>query len=195
MAAEASRLAQVARDLQRGARELDKQQATLARAMQGIHEFEAHSVALQDASEAVLNRMTETRASASEIRAAAHLVYLGERMAHRTHTLFAPDGVDLESVFLLSKSLNTFNTILDAMHKGDVDNGIVATRDNGTKALLQNLTEQHHRSQEILANILGDLNGLISAKDAQSAILKDAQDIRVATESIQKRLLTARPGL
>ena len=99
------------------------------------------------------------------------------------------EGVSPEAVFLLGKDLNSFREIAagparrqrrtaPARHQGPADHA------NACSALLK----QYEETRTQASAILGNLQGLVSAREAQAAIIADSEPLRKGLETVQEGL-------
>ncbi len=85
-----------------------------------------------------------------------------------------------ESVFLLGKDLNSFKEIAQSLLAG--------TRDAQTREQLQALITLFDQTRTQAGAILGNLQGLASARQAQAAIVADSEPLRRQLEALQDKL-------
>jgi twitching motility protein PilJ len=101
------------------------------------------------------------------------------------------EGVSPEAVFLLGKDLNSFKEIADGLTNGNAELRLPATRDPQTKERLAALMKQYEETRTQAGAILGNLQGLVAAREAQANIIADSEPLRKGLETVQERLGSA----
>ena len=110
-------------------------------------------------------------APAPEISAAGQLVMLTQRIGKSANEFLTMEGVSPEAVFLLGKDLNTFKEIADALLNGSDELRLKATSDTQIRERLEALLKMYDQTRTEAAAILGNLQGLVSAREAQASII------------------------
>jgi len=100
-------------------------------------------------------------------------------------------GVSQEAVFLLGKDLNSFREINEGLLSGSSELRLVASRDGPTRDALQQLLKQYESIRAQASTILANLQGLVAAREAQAAVLKDSESLRRGLDEVQQRLASA----
>jgi twitching motility protein PilJ len=98
------------------------------------------------------------------------------------------EGVSPEAVFLLGKDLNSFKEIAQGLLSGSPELRLTASRDPQTRERLTALLTQYEETRGQAGAILGNLQGLVSAREAQSSIVSDSEPLRRQLEDLQSRL-------
>ncbi|HET9645181.1 MAG TPA: methyl-accepting chemotaxis protein [Burkholderiaceae bacterium] len=168
------------------------QQSTLTQVGQALRTINRQSTDLLETAETVSALKLQQEAPALELSAAGQLVMLTQRIGKSANEFVTMEGVSPEAVFLLGKDLNTFREIAEGLLSGNADLRLSATRDPQTKERLQLLLKQYEETRAQASAILGNLQGLVSAREAQAAIVGDSEPLRKGMESVQQRL--AREG-
>jgi twitching motility protein PilJ len=91
-------------------------------------------------------------------------------------------------VFLLGKDLNSFREIADGLLNGNAELRLPGTKEPQTKERLQALLKQYEETRTEAGSILGNLQGLVSAREAQASIIADSEPLRKGLETVQERL-------
>ncbi|GAB4209183.1 MAG: hypothetical protein Fur0019_15740 [Tibeticola sp.] len=104
------------------------------------------------------------------------------------------EGVSPEAVFLLGKDLNSFKEIAQGLLDGSPELRLAGTKDPQTRERLEALLKLYEDTRAQAGAILGNLQGLVSAREAQSVILTDSEPLRKGLEEIQAQL-SERTGL
>ena len=98
------------------------------------------------------------------------------------------EGVSPEAVFLLGKDLNSFKEIAQGLQSGSSELRLVGTKDPQTKERLDALLKLYDQTKLQAGAILGNLQGIVSAREAQSSIIADSEPLRVQLEGLQTKL-------
>ncbi|MBP8272228.1 MAG: methyl-accepting chemotaxis protein, partial [Sphaerotilus sp.] len=95
------------------------------------------------------------------------------------------EGVSPEALFLLGKDLNTFRDLARGLLDGNPDLRLTASKDPQVRARLESLLTSHEALRTHASAILGNLQGLVSAREAQTAILADTEVLRQGLAKVQ----------
>ena len=98
------------------------------------------------------------------------------------------EGVSPEAVFLLGKDLNSFKEIAQGLLDGSPELRLTATKDAQTREQLEALIKLYEETRTQASAILGNLQGLVSAREAQSSIISDSEPLRRQLEGLQDKL-------
>jgi twitching motility protein PilJ len=164
------------------------QQKTLTQVGQALRTINRQSSDLLETAETVSSLKLQQEASAAELSAVGQLVMLTQRIGKSANEFLTMEGVSPEAVFLLGKDLNSFREIAEGLLNGNAELRLPATRDAQTKERLQQLIKQYEETRTQASAILGNLQGLVSAREAQSAIIADSEPLRKGLEGVQDRL-------
>ena len=177
---EVDALAPLVERAERNAGVIMEQKKVLTQAGEGLRIINQQSFALLEQAEAVASLKVQNNASAADISAAGQLVMLTQRIGKSANEFQAADGVSPEAVFLLGKDLNSFK---------DISQGLLAgTRDPQTRVQLEALMALFDQTRTHAGAILGNLQALASARQAQAAIVADSEPLRTQFESLQSSL-------
>ena len=179
---------------EKGAATILGQQKVLTQINAALRLINRQSSDLLEIAESVSSLKLQQNAGAAEISAAGQLVMLTQRIGKSSNEFLTTEGVGAEAVFLLGKDLNTFKEITMGLLQGSSELRLTATRDPQTRERLDALLKLYELTRVQAGTILGNLQGLVSAREAQSAILTDSEPLRRALEETQNRLST-RAGL
>jgi twitching motility protein PilJ len=163
-------------------------QVTLTQVGQALRLINRQSSDLLEQAETVSSLKLQTGASAAELSAVGQLVMLTQRIGKSANEFLTLEGVSPEAVFLLGKDLNTFREIADGLLKGNAELRLPGTKDPATRERLEQLIAQYEQTRSQASAILGNLQGLVSAREAQSAIVNDSEPLRKGLESLQQAL-------
>ena len=169
------------------------QQKTLVQVGQAQRTINNQVADLLESAEAVSSLKLQQAAPAIELSQAGHLVMLTQRIGKSANEFLTVEGVGSEAVFLLGKDLNNFREITEGLINGNPELHLLGTKDAQTKELLQGLLKQYEQTRVQAGAILGNLQGLVSARDAQVAVVADSEPLRKGLQSVQD-MLTAEGG-
>jgi len=164
------------------------QQKTLTQVGQSLRAINRQSADLLETAETVSSLKLQSGASAAELSAVGQLVMLTQRIGKSANEFLTTEGVSAEAVFLLGKDLNSFREIAQGVINGNADLRLPGTRDPETKEKLTQLLAQYEQTRTEANAILGNLQGLVSAREAQTAIVADSETLRVGLDGLQKAL-------
>ncbi|MEK8031918.1 methyl-accepting chemotaxis protein [Ideonella sp. DXS29W] len=164
------------------------QQKTLTQVGQALRLINRQSSDLLEIAETVNSLKLQSGASASELSAVGQLVMLTQRIGKSANEFLTLEGVSPEAVFLLGKDLNSFREIADGLLKGNPELRLPGTKDPQTKERLEQLINQYEQTRTQASAILGNLQGLVSAREAQAAIVGDSEPLRKGLEAVQAGL-------
>jgi twitching motility protein PilJ len=149
---------------------------------------------LLDVAETISSLKLQQNAPSSEIAAAGQLVMLTQRIGKSSNEFLTMEGVSPEAVFLLGKDLNSFKEIATGMLDGSADLHLAASKDAQVREQLSALIKLYEETRVGAGAILGNLQGLISAREAQASILSDSEELRKNLEELQAAV-SAKTGL
>lgn len=170
------------------------QQKILTQVGDALRLINRQSSDLLEIAETVSSLKLQQNAPAAEISAAGQLVMLTQRIGKSANEFLTMEGVSPEAVFLLGKDLNTFKEIADGLLKGSAELRLAPTSDAQVKDRLEALLKLYEETRTQAGAILGNLQGLVSAREAQAAIVADSEPLRVGLQSLQDKL-SGRAGL
>jgi twitching motility protein PilJ len=113
---------------------------------------------------------------------------LTQRIGKSANEFQTMEGVSPEAVFLLGKDLNSFKEIAQGLLDGSPELRLAATKDAQTREQLEALVKLYEQTRTQASAILGNLQGLVSAREAQSAIIADSEPLRRQLEGLQTKL-------
>jgi len=167
---------------------VQSQEKILTQVGQALRAINRQSSDLLESAEAVSSQALQIGASAGEVSAVGQLVMLTQRIGKSANEFLTQEGVSPEAVFLLGKDLNSFKLITEALISGSPELRLNAARDAQLKERLQTLLKQYEQTRTQAAAILGNLQGLVSAREAQTAILGDSEPLRKNLEQAASEL-------
>ena len=173
---------------ERNAKVVMGQQKILTQVGDALRTINRQSADLLEIAETVSSLKLQQNASSAEISAAGQLVMLTQRIGKSANEFQTTEGVSPEAVFLLGKDLNSFKEIAQGLLDGSSELRLPASRDAQTREQLENLIKLYDQTRTQAGAILGNLQGLVSAREAQSAIVADSETLRRSLETLQNKL-------
>ena len=164
------------------------QQKILTQVGSALRTINRQSSDLLEVAETVSSLKLQQNAPAAEISASGQLVMLTQRIGKSANEFLTMEGVSPEAVFLLGKDLNSFKEIAQGLLEGSPELRLAAAKDPQTRERLEALLKQYEETRGQAGAILGNLQGLVSAREAQSAIVSDSEPLRRQLEDLQARL-------
>ncbi|MBK7002272.1 MAG: type IV pili methyl-accepting chemotaxis transducer N-terminal domain-containing protein [Rhodoferax sp.] len=145
---------------------------------------------LLEIAEAIMALKLQQGASPIEISAVGQLTMLTQRIGKSSNEFLTAEGVSPEAVFLLGKDLNTFKEIARGLLSGSSELRLSAAKDAAMREQLNGLLQLYEDTRVQASSILGNLQGLVAAREAQDAIITDSEPLRRGLEDIQGVLAT-----
>jgi twitching motility protein PilJ len=149
---------------------------------------------LLEMTETIASLKMQQNASVPEISAAGQLVMLTQRIGKSANEFLTVEGVSPDAVFLLGKDLNSFQEIAKGLLDGNSQQRLPGTRDAQTREQLDAILKTYEQTRTQAGAILGNLQGLVAAREAQATILADSEPLRVSLGALQTQL-SERTGL
>jgi len=170
------------------------QQKILTQVGSSLRTINRQSADLLEIAETVSSLKLQQNAPAAEVAASGQLVMLTQRIGKSANEFLTMEGVSPEAVFLLGKDLNTFKEIADGLLKGSDELRLSAAKDPQVRESLEALLKTYEETRVQASAILGNLQGLVSAREAQASILNDSEPLRGGLQKLQNEL-SDRSGL
>ncbi len=164
------------------------QQRILTQVGNALRTINRQSSDLLEIAETVSSLKLQQNAPPAEISAAGQLVMLTQRIGKSANEFLTMEGVSPEAVFLLGKDLNSFKEIAQGLLDGSPELRLAGSKDEQTRERLDALMKLYEQTRTQAGAILGNLQGLVSAREAQSAIIADSEPLRRALEDLQGKL-------
>ncbi|MBS3910901.1 MAG: type IV pili methyl-accepting chemotaxis transducer N-terminal domain-containing protein [Hydrogenophaga sp.] len=179
---------------ERNAAAVLSQQTILTQVGTALRSINRQSSDLLEIAETISSLKLQQNAPATEISASGQLVMLTQRIGKSANEFLTMEGVSPEAVFLLGKDLNTFKEITEGLLKGSDELRLSAASDEQTRERLEALLALYEKTRTEAGAILGNLQGLVSAREAQVAIIADSEPLRLSLQTLQGDL-SSRSGL
>ena len=173
---------------EKNAKAVLKQEDVLIKVAQALRNVNQQSSALLDLSETVGSLLMQDKIIREEIEAITQMGMLTQRIGKSANEFQSIEGVNPEAVFLLGKDLNTFQEIVKGLLTGNEELGLPGTANPQARQQLTTLLAQYEATRADAETILSNLQGLISAREAQSAVVGDSEPLREKLEALQQRL-------
>jgi twitching motility protein PilJ len=164
------------------------QQKTLTQVGLALRAINRQSSELLETAETVAALKLQQEAPASELSAVGQLVMLTQRIGKSANEFLTTEGVSPEAVFLLGKDLGTFRDIANGLLNGSTELRLTATKDTQTRERLAQLIAQYEKTRADAGAILGNLQGLVAAREAQASVVADSEPLRSGLEVVQERV-------
>ncbi len=164
------------------------QEKTLTQVGLALRAINRQSADLLETAETVSSLKLQGGASAAELSAVGQLVMLTQRIGKSANEFLTSEGVNAEAVFLLGKDLNSFKEIAQGVVSGNADLRLPGTRDPQVREKLQQLLAQFEQTRTEASAILGNLQGLVAAREAQASIVADSEPLRLGLDTLQSGL-------
>jgi twitching motility protein PilJ len=173
---------------EKNAKAVMTQQKILTQVGTALKLINRQSSDLLEIAETISSFKLQQNAPAAEISAVGQLVMLTQRIGKSSNEFLTAEGVSPEAVFLLGKDLNTFKEISEGLLRGSPELRLSASKDAATREQLTALIQMYEETRVQAGAILGNLQGLVSAREAQSSIISDSEPLRRAMEELQSEL-------
>jgi twitching motility protein PilJ len=164
------------------------QQKILTQVGSALRTINRQSSDLLEVAETISSLKLQQNAPPSEISASGQLVMLTQRIGKSANEFLTMEGVSPEAVFLLGKDLNSFKEITQGLKDGSSELRLAPSKDPQTLERLDELLKLYEQTRGQAGAILGNLQGLVSAREAQSAIVADSEPLRRQLEDLQGKL-------
>jgi twitching motility protein PilJ len=164
------------------------QQKILTQIGASLRLINRQSADLLEIAETISSLKLQQNAPAVEVSAVGQLVMLTQRIGKSSNEFLTSEGVSPEAVFLLGKDLNTFKEISQGVLNGSSELRLSPTRDAATREQIEALIKLYDETRVQAGAILGNLQGLVAAREAQSSILADSEPLRRNLEELQAKL-------
>ena len=166
------------------------QQKILTQVGTALRTINRQSSDLLKIAETVSSLKLQQNAAPTEISAAGQLVMLTQRIGKSANEFLTMEGVSPEAVFLLGKDLNSFKEIAQGLQTGSAELRLAGTKDAQTRERLDALMKLYEQTRVQAGAILGNLQGIVSAREAQVSIISDSEPLRRNLEELQGKLST-----
>ncbi len=164
------------------------QQKVLTQIGDALHQISLQSAELLETSQNISNLKVQQGASAAEMSTLGQLVMLTQRIGKSSNEFLTTEGVKPEAVQLLGKDLNRFKEISQGLLNGSADLHLTPAKDGEMRKQAELLIKQFEDMRAQGGAILGNLQGLVAAREAQTAIVADSEPLRRALDALQRKL-------
>ena len=164
------------------------QQKILLQVGSALRTINRQSSDLLEIAETISSLKLQQNAPAAEVSASGQLVMLTQRIGKSANEFLTMEGVSPEAVFLLGKDLNSFKEIATGLLSGSTELRLSATSDSQIKERLEALLALYENTRVEAGAILGNLQGLVAAREAQFSIVSESEALRKGLEKLQSEL-------
>jgi twitching motility protein PilJ len=164
------------------------QQKSLTEIGAALRQISRQSTELLEIAQTISNLKVQQGASAAEMATVGQLVMLTQRIGKSSNEFLTTEGVKPEAVQLLGKDLNSFKEISQGLLGGNSDLHLSSAKDSATRQQVELLIKHFDDMRVQGGAILGNLQGLVAAREAQTAILTDSEPLRLALDALQRKL-------
>jgi twitching motility protein PilJ len=173
---------------EKNAKTVMAQQSILTQVGSALRTINRQSSDLLEIAETVSSLKLQQNSASAEISASGQLVMLTQRIGKSANEFLTMEGVSPEAVFLLGKDLNSFKEIAQGLQDGSPELRLSGSKDPQTRERLEALMALYEQTRVQAGAILGNLQGLVSAREAQSSIISDSEPLRRGLEELQGKL-------
>ena len=164
------------------------QQKILLQVGSALRTINRQSSDLLEIAETISSLKLQQNAPAAEVSASGQLVMLTQRIGKSANEFLTMEGVSPDAVFLLGKDLNSFKEIATGLLSGSTELRLSATSDAQIKERLEALLALYENTRVEAGAILGNLQGLVAAREAQFSIVSESEALRKGLEKLQSEL-------
>jgi twitching motility protein PilJ len=173
---------------EKNAKTVMDQQKILTQVGSALRTINRQSSDLLEIAETVSSLKLQQNAAPAEISASGQLVMLTQRIGKSANEFLTMEGVSPEAVFLLGKDLNSFKEIAQGLLEGSPELRLTGSKDPQTRERIDALLKLYEETRTQAGAILGNLQGLVSAREAQAAIIADSEPLRRDLQGLQGKL-------
>jgi twitching motility protein PilJ len=170
------------------ARIILSQKAFLVELGVSLRGINRRSADLLELAESISSLKLSQGAPAQEISSAGQLVMLTQRIGKSANEFLTSDGVSTEAVFLLGKDLNSFKELAIGLRDGSSELKLKLTKDKESIDRINTLLELYEETRGQAGAILGNLQGMVAAREAQNVVLAESEPMRLQLEGLQSKL-------
>jgi twitching motility protein PilJ len=167
------------------------QEQPLTQAADTLRRLQQQSGRLHESAQAIVAAKVQQDAGAAEVAAAGQLVVLAQRIGQSAGQALGVQGVTPELVELLAQDVVSLRDGTRVLQEGDSARRIAAARDSAMRTRLDELLKAQEPLGSQAAALVASLPGLVSARDAELAILADGPALSQGLERVQSNVSTA----
>ena len=181
-------LAELAGKVEKSAAAVIGQERALIQAGQSVRTINSKSAQMLATVEAISAQQLQAGATTAEFSAAGTLAVLTQRVAKNANEFLTLEGVTPETVLQLGKDLQQFGDVADGLANGSAALRLQAARDPLIADKARQLLKQFAELNTEAAPLVSNIQGLMAARQAQSALTRDSETLRRGLEDLQGRL-------
>ena len=163
-------------------------QKTLVEVSEALRQVNRQSGELLELAEAVAGQKLQLGSGPADLVASGQLVMLTQRIGKSATEFLGSSGISAEAAFLMGKDLNTFRELARGLLDGNVELRLPGTREPALREQLTLLIAKYDTTNALAGGILASLPALVTARDAQEAVLKGSEPLRLGLETVQQQL-------
>lgn len=141
---------------------------------------------LEELTQQINTLKVQGSATPREISSSSQLTMLVQRLGKSANDFVTVEGVSPETAFLLGKDANTFANIVDGFLNGSEILRLPVTKDQETRDRLTELQTTFAEYQKLVSQILVNLQKFIGAKQAESLIFNENEQLKQSLTKLQK---------
>ncbi len=173
---------------EKNAKAVMQQQKTLTQIGAALRQINKQSAKLLETAQGISSLKVQQNAPALEMSAVGQLIMLTQRIGKSSNEFLTTEGVSPEAIFQLGKDLSSFKEVTQGLQNGNAEMRLAAARDPATREQLDTLMAQYEELRAQSGAILDNLQGLVAARTAQTAIMADSETLRRSLEDLQAQL-------
>lgn len=164
------------------------QQKALTEVGSALRAVSRQSSDLLEVAEIISSLKLQQNAPVGEVSAAGQLVMLTQRIGKSASEFLTIEGVSPEAVFLLGKDLNSFKEVGEGLLDGSEELRLAPARDEQVRERLTALMKLYEETRTQASDVLGNLQGLVSAREAQAVVVEESEPLRQQLEALQAKV-------
>jgi twitching motility protein PilJ len=155
----------------------------------------ARNSQLLELAEQIAAMKLQLGANAREIAAANQVAMLTQRIAKNANQMLVGDAIAPEVTFLLGKDSVSFRQLINGLTSGSESLRLGAASDPDLKERLAQLDKAAQESEHAISGILANVQPLVQAKQAGSAVVRDSGALFDATDKLHEAYDAQNAGL
>ena len=151
-----------------------------------LQSMKALTPQLEELTQQINTLKVQGSATPREISSSSQLTMLVQRLGKSANDFVTSEGVSPETAFLLGKDANTFSNIVDGFLNGSEILRLPVTKDQETRDRLTELQTTFAEYQKLVSQILANLQKFIAAKQAETLIFNENEQLKQSLTKLQK---------
>lgn len=170
----------------RAAKTILEAQEELMGVSRNLTKMQSMTSAVEEIGQQVSTLYVQNGASPREVSASSQLLMLLQRLAKNSHELLGAQGIEPETAFLLGRDADVFLQIINGFIYGSQELRLSANKVPEIRSKLSELQTAFAEYHKLNKQNLGQLVKLIGAKQAESLIFSDSEQLKTSLEKLQK---------